>query len=370
MVAVGPAARYQAAHLSQSLPFPLLLDPELTLQRVLGLRRQSRWAFVLNIRGWLRYVRAFVRNRRQGRLTGRPETLPAVVIVTPDRRVQWLHQGLSIADYPRTSLVIERLREQPWAPTRCIRVTVNPIKAAWQVWRAIRTTRPPRPTGTNTTHHDGFRGVLEAVAEGGVAAIADVGGQLKTYIGALAEVAPDELAPDEALAYWLNLYNAHALAAADEAYRNSEASVLRLPDVFSGPVATISGERLSLNAIEHGKVRRFGDPRIHAALVCGSVSCPTLRFEPFDGSTLDEQLDDQMRRFVINGGARIDGELLVLSRVFMWYSGDFTRKMPAWIPARNRDLVAALRPWLPPEAAGTNRLEFMDYDWALGCRVR
>lgn len=249
-------------------------------------------------------------------------------------------------------------------------MTVNPIRAAFQVWRAIRTTRPPRPTGTNAADHDAFRGVLQAVAEGGVAAIADVGDQLQTYLRALAEVAPDDLAPDDALAYWLNLYNAHALAAADVAYLNSEASVLRLPNVFSGPVAEISGERLSLNAIEHGKVRRFGDPRIHAALVCGSVSCPTLRFEPFDGSALDEQLDDQMRRFLINGGIKIEGDLLVLSRVFMWYSGDFTRKMPAWIPARRRDLVAALRRWLPPEAGSTRRIEFMDYDWALGCRVR
>ena len=49
--------------------------------------------------------------------------------------------------------------------------------------------------------------------------------------------------------------------------------------------------RGDLDDIEHGKVRRFGDPRIHSALVCGSVSCPTLRFEPYEGDRLDASAD-------------------------------------------------------------------------------
>ena len=53
------------------------------------------------------------------------------------------------------------------------------------------------------------------------------------------------------------------------------------PGAFDAPWAMVGGESLSLNDIEHGKIRRFRDPRIHAALVCGSVSCPTLRYEPF-----------------------------------------------------------------------------------------
>jgi hypothetical protein len=57
-------------------------------------------------------------------------------------------------------------------------------------------------------------------------------------------------------------------------------SVLRMPGAFSAPFVTVAGERLSLDAIEHAKIRRFADPRIHAALVCGSVSCPTLRPPP------------------------------------------------------------------------------------------
>ena len=85
----------------------------------------------------------------------------------------------------------------------------------------------------------------------------------------------------ERLAFWLNLYNAGALALAADTLSAGENTVLRIPGAFDAPWAMVGGESLSLNDIEHGKIRRFGDPRIHAALVCGSASCPTLRYEPF-----------------------------------------------------------------------------------------
>ena len=111
VVAVGPAARYQAARLSETLPFPLLLDPEFSLHKALKLRRQSLLAFFLNIAGWVRYLKAFGRHRRQGRFTGNPRNLPAVAIVTPGGEVQWLHQGRSVADYPEPARVVAQLGE-------------------------------------------------------------------------------------------------------------------------------------------------------------------------------------------------------------------------------------------------------------------
>ena len=100
----------------------------------------------------------------------------------------------------------------------------------------------------------------------------------------------------------------------------------------------VAGEKLSLIDIEHGKIRRFSDPRIHGALVCGSLSCPTLRPEPFVGSTLQEQLNDQMAQFLRLGGAVVDRDagVLSLSRVFRWYGSDFVRPriMPLLFPTR------------------------------------
>jgi hypothetical protein len=62
---------------------------------------------------------------------------------------------------------------------------------------------------------------------------------------------------------------------AGDAFRQAEDSVLRVPGAFTRPLATIGGRPLTLTEIEHGKIRRFGDPRIHGALVCGRTTRPT-----------------------------------------------------------------------------------------------
>ncbi len=118
VIAIGPKAQYQAAHLSTTLPYPLLLDPELSVRRLLGVREQTGAAFFFNVRGWLRYLGAFLRHRHQGRLVGRRQTLPAVAIVSPQGEVRWLHQGRSVADYPKIATVVARLREQTVPPAR------------------------------------------------------------------------------------------------------------------------------------------------------------------------------------------------------------------------------------------------------------
>ncbi len=239
--------------------------------------------------------------------------------------------------------------------------------------------RRPAPTGRGTVDHRGLAPVLDAVAGGGVAALAGLTEELAAYRALLHAVDPDSLTRSNALAFWINLYNAEALGTAAEALAAGQQSVLRLPGAFDRPRSIIAGERLSLDAIEHGKVRRFCDPRIHGALVCGSLSCPTLRFEPYSGDRLDAQLDDQLRSFLRSGGAVADraaGELS-LTRVLLWYGADFVRphRMPALLPVRRRKLAGAISPWLDEDDATWIRRErprvsFQDYDWALGCAVR
>lgn len=254
---------------------------------------------------------------------------------------------------------------------------VNPIRAAWQIWKATRI-RPPRPGGSGTVDHAPLEPVLVALRSAGLANLdGEHARRLAGYVAFLEQRDPDLLAPTEALAYWLNLYNAAAVELALEAYRNDADSVLRLNNTFTRPVATIAGRTLSMNDIEHGKLRRFGDPRIHFAIACGSLSCPTLRPEPFRARDLDEQLEDQSRHFFATGGVEYlpEQRMLKLSRILRWYGGDFTRphRMPAWIPPRSDRLVDSVRRWLPrdireelPEAV---RVGYLDYDWTLGCAI-
>ncbi|MEQ8663258.1 MAG: DUF547 domain-containing protein [Gammaproteobacteria bacterium] len=131
----------------------------------------------------------------------------------------------------------------------------------------------------------------------------------------------------ERLAFYINAYNVLALAmVADHlplASIKDIGSVFR--PVWKRTAGRLGGEDVSLDDIEHGRLRKLGDPRVHMAIVCASVSCPDLRTEAYRAARLDEQLDDQARRFLGNAGkgARRDGDTLAVSRIFDWFAEDF-----------------------------------------------
>jgi hypothetical protein len=252
----------------------------------------------------------------------------------------------------------------------------NPVAVGISILRARRK-RKPNPTGTGTVESADLGHVLESLRSGGIATLPDERETVDGFRDRMQATDPDSLSRDGALAFWLNLYNAGALAVASDAFEEGAATVLRTPGVFDTTWATIAGESLSLNDIEHGKIRRFGDPRIHGALVCGSASCPTLRHEPF-GENLDDQLDDQMRSFLAGGGAAVDrtSGTLRLSRIFLWYGGDFTRphRMPTLLPSRKKDLAKVVAGWLADTDAEwvadtSPTVEYASYDWGLACSI-
>lgn len=253
----------------------------------------------------------------------------------------------------------------------------NPLSAVWSMVSARRLSKP-QPSGAGTADHATLAAVLDRLRADGVRSLAGAATDLAAYRDVLSQIDPDDLTPRASLAFWLNLYNAGALHRAGQAFSHELDSVLRVPGAFSKPWATVSGESMSLDDIEHGKIRRFKDPRIHGALVCGAVSCPALRSEPFTGEALDEQLDDQMRFFLRSGGADLDreGVTLRLTRVLKWYGGDFVRphRMPTLIPATKSQIVSAISPWLDPGVAeriaeSRPKIVFAPYDWSLGCSV-
>ncbi len=253
----------------------------------------------------------------------------------------------------------------------------NPISVGLLVLKARRVSRP-RPKGSATVDHSVLANVLATLKEGGVAALVAERQTIAGYRDLLEAEDPNSLNEAGALAFWINLYNAGALDLAAETVATGEPTVLRVAGGFSRRWASVGGEELSLTDIEHGKIRRFSDPRIHAGLVCGSASCPTLRFEPFVAEDLEQQLDDQMRHFLVSGGAVRDEarNRLLLSRIFLWYGADFTRprRMPTVLPTRKAAIADALGRWLAPDIEAWRltsgpRIEFRPYDWSLACSI-
>jgi hypothetical protein len=256
----------------------------------------------------------------------------------------------------------------------------NPISVGFSVLRSLLTVSRPGPFGTCSQDHSLLTPPLIRLERQGSGILTELEAHLGMYVETVSSaVAPTTLSRTEALAYWINVYNAGALVLAGRAQREGKDSILGIPGGFREKVIDVEGEVLSLDDIEHAKLRRFGDPRIHAALVCGSVSCPTLRSEPYRGDQIGDQLDDQLRHFLASGAMEADMSQGVarLSRVFLWFGGDFARPghMPTLLPARSDRVLQALTPWMDPAIARwvdevKPSVAYQGYDWGLRCTVR
>lgn len=187
----------------------------------------------------------------------------------------------------------------------------------------------------------------------------------RRLIASLEQSAPSKLTTrEEKLAFWINAYN---ILAIDTVLRGYPLDSIRdlgnfVFPVWGKPAGRIEGREVTLEEIEHEILRPMGEPRIHFAIVCASLSCPSLRREPWEASRLDAQLEDATRAFVADPrkGLRIEANGTVrVSSIFKWFSGDFEAAggVLAFVAPRVSD---AQRPRL--EGAD---LAYLDYDWRL-----
>ena len=192
----------------------------------------------------------------------------------------------------------------------------------------------------------------------------------RQLVDGLADFDLDTLAGgEEKLAFWINVYNVLAI---DTVVRSWPVESIRDVGSLFSPVwkreaGRVGGRAVSLDEIEHDIVRPMGDPRVHAAVVCASTSCPSLRREPFEATRLDAQLDDAMRRWMAapGKGLRVDRAAgsVWLSKIFDWFPEDF-EVAGGVLAFATRYAPAAEREWLSSRA-GAPRVRFMDYDWGV-----
>ena len=192
----------------------------------------------------------------------------------------------------------------------------------------------------------------------------------RRLVASLSASDPTQLAErSQRLAFWIDAYNVLAI---ELVVRNQPRESIRDIGTLFSPVwkreaGRIAGRPYSLDEIEHDILRPLGEPRIHAAIVCASVSCPSLAREPYRAETLDARLDASLRRFLADPrkGSRLDPArgTLVLSSIFDWFAGDFAAAGGA-LPFLSPHLPEATRAWLLPRA-GRVRLAYFDYDWSL-----
>lgn len=167
---------------------------------------------------------------------------------------------------------------------------------------------------------------------------------------------------EERLAFHINAYNLFALKmVADHWPLDSIKDVGNLwRPVWKRKAGSLGGEAVSLDDIEHARLRPMGEPRMHLAIVCASVSCPDLRAEPYRAAQLDAQLADQAQQFLNNPakGLRVDGNTAHVSKIFDWFGEDF---------APLGGIAGFVRKFHPLPEAITVKAD-LPYDWQVNAR--
>ncbi|QCD89216.1 uncharacterized protein LOC114173044 [Vigna unguiculata] len=196
-----------------------------------------------------------------------------------------------------------------------------------------------------------------------------------------------ELSENEALAFFLNLYNAmiiHAVirVGCPEGVINRRS--------FSEFHYLIGGHPYSLSAIKNGILRSnrrspyslikpFGsgdrrlelalvklNPLVHFGLCNGTKSSPKVKF--FSPYRVAEELRCAAREFFENDGIEVDLEkrTIHLNIIFKWYSGDFgqEKNMLKWIINYLDANKAGLLTHLLGDGGHVN-VSYMSYDWSI-----
>ncbi len=204
--------------------------------------------------------------------------------------------------------------------------------------------------------------------------------KLAQYLQSMSEIEQEDFdvwTANEQLAFLINAYNAWTVELILTAWPDIK-SIKDLGNFLSSPwkksFIPLLGDIRSLDDIEHKMIRgsgRYNDPRIHFAVNCASIGCPSLLPAAYTSDRLDEQLNDQTIQFLGDRSRnRADDIKIELSPVFKWYRADFEQ---GWQDhQRLEDFLLAYADVLGLSDEMTAKLKthkanirFLKYDWDL-----
>lgn len=200
---------------------------------------------------------------------------------------------------------------------------------------------------------------------------------LEVHLDRLSEARQDLLeSDDERLALYLNAYN--VIAVYQILLHYPVRSIRAIPGAFTRPFP-VGHENHSLYTLLHSRIRTFGDPRVHAAVVPAAASAPRLR--AYTAAALQQELDEQLRAFLADARRGLrpmpDGKGVVLNPIFRTHASDFitpgtVSDLPGvligWIEPQR--VLSALSVYAPPAlqplmTRRDARVGFLTYDWGL-----
>ncbi|MEN8212529.1 MAG: DUF547 domain-containing protein [Thermodesulfobacteriota bacterium] len=189
---------------------------------------------------------------------------------------------------------------------------------------------------------------------------------LDKYLAILSETDVKSLTGNRRFAFYINAYNAFTIKLVLTKFPGIN-SIKEIGEFFSNPWSKkfilLQKRRVSLDYIEHDILRpEFKDPRVHFAINCASKSCPSLLNEPYESSILENQLDNQAKKFINDPkNTFFKGDTLFISKIFKWFKEDFSDNPLLFIQQyASMGLKAELN-----LKKGNMTIRYLDYDWSL-----
>lgn len=178
---------------------------------------------------------------------------------------------------------------------------------------------------------------------------------LDSYLQSLAAAIPSaSTARNEALAYWINAYNAYTIKLILKNYPVAKITDLNAGKPWDVQWITLAGKKYSLNDIENKVIRpTFKEPRIHFAVNCAAKSCPPLANKAFTADNLNSMLELRTKAFINSNLNTVTAEKVTLSKIFDWYKEDFG------------NVLTFINKYANTKANKNASIAYNEYNWAL-----
>lgn len=192
--------------------------------------------------------------------------------------------------------------------------------------------------------------------------------EFNAHLESLKTVDPGSMSTNEALAFWVNAYNALVIKNVND--NPGMKKPTNVNGFFDRTKFTVANQSLTLNDIENKVVRpKFNEPLIHFGLVCAARSCPPLVPQLYTSSNVRSLLAKNATSYLAdatqNSFDPASGTLRV-SRIFEWYIADFGgdhNGIIAFVTKHAPDSMAD-----EISAAESVTVVFNEYDWRLNSR--
>lgn len=221
--------------------------------------------------------------------------------------------------------------------------------------KEVSTTAAPAPKPDHAAWNALLQQYVNAAGNVNYAGLKQAEAKLDAYLAELKTEAPGSgWNRTEAMAYWINAYNAGTVKLILKNWPVKSITDLHAGKPWDVKWLELGGKTYSLNQIENEILRpRYKDPRIHFAVNCAAASCPPLANQAFTATNLNALLEARAKAFIRNGSYNTLGDPAKVSKIFEWYGEDFG------------DLRTYLNKYAGTPLPEGTEIQFKDYDWAL-----